>query len=75
MPLSTAIVVGNPKRQSRTFQAAKLVVQQLTGHDPDLSVDLVDFGAELLDCSSTSVADSIASIQLPVSTYDPSALV
>jgi FMN reductase len=63
MPLSTAIVVGNPKPRSRTFEAAKLVVRQLTGHDPDISIDLVDFGAELLDWSSVSVADSIASIE------------
>jgi FMN reductase len=63
MPLTTAIVVGNPKPQSRTFDAARLVVRQLTGADPDISLDLVDFGAELLDWSSTSVADSIASIE------------
>jgi FMN reductase len=60
MPLSTAIVVGNPKPRSRTFEAATLVTRQLTGGDPDISVDLVDFGAELLDWSSASVTDSIA---------------
>lgn len=63
MPLSTAIVVGNPKPQSRTLEAARLVVRQLTGADPDISLDLVDFGADILDWSSASVADSIASIE------------
>lgn len=63
MPLSTAIVVGNPKPRSRTFEAARLVIRQLTGAEPDISVDLVDFGAELLDWSSPSVASSIASIE------------
>jgi FMN reductase len=63
MPLSTAIVVGNPKPKSRTYEAAQLVVRQLTGAEPDISVDLVDFGAELLDWSAASVADSIASIE------------
>jgi FMN reductase len=63
MPLTTAIVVGNPKPQSRTFDAARLVVRQLTGADPEISLDLVDFGADLLDWSSTPVADSIAAIE------------
>jgi len=63
MPLSTAIVVGNPKPHSRTFEAAGLVIRQLTGGEPDISIDLVDFGAELLDWSSASVTDSIASIE------------
>ena len=63
MPVSTAIVVGNPKPQSRTYEAAKLVIGQLTGAEPDISVDLVDFGAELLDWSSASVAASITAIE------------
>jgi FMN reductase len=62
MSLSTAIVVGNPKPRSRTFDAATLVVRQLTGADPDTSVDVVDFGAALLDWSSPTVAETITSL-------------
>jgi FMN reductase len=63
MSITTAVVVGNPKPQSRTYEAAKLVVGQLTGREPDLSIDLVDFGASLLDWSSARVAESISSIE------------
>jgi FMN reductase len=60
--VSSAIVVGNPKPQSRTYQAAKLVVEHLTGAAPDVAIDLVDFGPALLDWSATSVADAVATI-------------
>jgi FMN reductase len=63
MSLRTAIVVGNPKPQSRTYEAARLVIGQLTGAEPDISVDLVDFGAALLDWSSRAVAESITAIE------------
>lgn len=61
--MSVAIVVGNPKPRSRTFQAAQLVAEQLTGSPPDLAVDLVDFGPALLDWSDAAVADAVATVQ------------
>jgi len=61
--VSTAIVVGNPKPQSRTFQAAQLVVERLTGRAPDVSLDLVEFGPALLDWSATAVSDAVATLQ------------
>jgi FMN reductase len=61
--MSTAIVVGNPKPKSRTYQAAELVVRRLTGRDPDTSVDLVDFGPALLDWADTGVSDTVATLQ------------
>jgi FMN reductase len=61
--VSTAVVVGNPKPQSRTFAAAKLVAEKLTGQAADLEIDLVDFGAALLDWSSPEVAEVVAAVQ------------
>lgn len=59
---SVAVVVGNPKPRSRTYQAAHLVAERLAGRPADLSVDLVDLGAALLDWSDSGVTDLIASI-------------
>ncbi|MCW2527461.1 MAG: NADPH-dependent fmn reductase [Pseudonocardiales bacterium] len=61
--MSTTIIVGNPKPQSRTFEAANLVAQRLTGGAPDLSLDLTTFGAALLDWSDEGVKDAIAAVQ------------
>ncbi|WP_427891882.1 NADPH-dependent FMN reductase [Kribbella sp. GL6] len=52
---STAVVVGNPKPQSRTLAAAEHLARELTGGEPDLVVDLAAVGAELLDWKSPSV--------------------
>lgn len=62
-PLKTAIVVGNPKPKSRTYVAAQIVLEKLTGTKPDVSVDLVDFGAALLDWSDPGVLEAIAAVQ------------
>ena len=61
--MSVAIVVGNPKPRSRTFQAARLVAERLTGHAPDLDIDLVDLGAALLDWDDAGVARAVADVQ------------
>lgn len=61
--MTVAVVVGNPKPRSRTYQAAQLVAQRLAGRTPDLVVDLVDIGPELLDWSSLVVARTIADMQ------------
>jgi len=61
--MTVAIVVGNPKPRSRTFQAAQLVAERLTGSPPDLAVDLVDFGPALLDWSDPTVAEAVAAVQ------------
>lgn len=63
MIASAAVVVGNPKARSRTFLAAQLVADRLTGQQPGLEIDLVDFGAALLDWSSPAVADAISALQ------------
>lgn len=61
--MSTVVLVGNPKPRSRTYQAAHLVAEQLTGGAPELSVDLADLGAALLDWSNPAVADLVAAVQ------------
>lgn len=60
---SVVVVVGNPKPRSRTYQSAHLVAELLTGQPPDLSIDLVDLGAALLDWSDHGVAELIAAVQ------------
>jgi FMN reductase len=60
--MSTAIVVGNPKPRSRTFDAATIVIERLTGRSPDLSIDLVDSGAALLDWHDQRVDDLIRDV-------------
>ena len=60
--MSLAVVVGNPKLRSRTWQAAHLVAEKLTGRQPDLSVDLIDFGAALLDWTNQQVAETITAV-------------
>jgi FMN reductase len=61
--MKTAIVVGNPKPRSRTHEAAQIVLERLTGTQPDVSIDLVDFGPALLDWSDLQVLEAIAAVQ------------
>jgi FMN reductase len=58
---SVAVVVGNPKPGSRTLAAATRLAESLAG-TPDLVVDLGTLGAELLDWSSTGVADLVQQV-------------
>ncbi|HWJ81514.1 MAG TPA: NAD(P)H-dependent oxidoreductase [Nocardioides sp.] len=51
-----AVVVGNPKRASRTLDAATYVARELTGAEPDLVVDLAALGHELVDWQDPTVA-------------------
>jgi FMN reductase len=61
--MSIAVVVGNPKPRSRTYQAAHIVAEKLTGQQPDLSVDLADLGPSLLDWSDASIGDVVTAVQ------------
>ncbi len=61
--MSVAVVVGNPKPRSRTYQAAHIVAERLTGRPADLSIDLTDLGAALLDWSDPGVAELVAAVQ------------
>ncbi len=61
--MSIAVVVGNPKARSRTYQAAHLVAERLAGRPADLSIDLTDLGPALLDWSDQGIADLVAAVQ------------
>jgi FMN reductase len=56
------VVVGNPKPQSRTLEAATYVATELSGHEPDLVVDLAQLGARLLDWQDETVAEIVAEV-------------
>ena len=61
--MSVAVVVGNPKPRSRTYQAGHLVAERLAGRPADVSIDLTDLGAALLDWSDETVAGLVAEVQ------------
>ena len=58
-----AVVVGNPKPKSRTYEAALLVAEQLTGQSPGALIDVVDLGAGLLDWDDPAVAEAVQSVR------------
>lgn len=60
---SIAVVVGNPKPRSRTYQAAHIVAGRLAGRPADLDIDLTDLGAALLDPSDPGVTSLVAAVQ------------
>jgi FMN reductase len=67
--MSTAIVVGNPKPRSRTYLAAEVVAERLTGRRPDIAMDLTDIDAALLDWTDARVGelvDEVSSADLVV---------
>ncbi|MCW2765238.1 MAG: NADPH-dependent reductase [Nocardioides sp.] len=59
---SVAVVVGNPKPQSRTLAAAVRVARELSGAEPDLLVDLAALGPALLDWQDATVAGLVAEV-------------
>lgn len=61
--MTTTVLVGNPKPQSRTWQAAHHVAEQLTGRPADIDLDLATFGPALLDWSSEPVAEAVARVR------------
>jgi FMN reductase len=58
---TVAVVVGNPKPQSRTLAAATYVARELAGA-PDLVIDLADLGPALLDWSNPDVTDLVKQV-------------
>jgi FMN reductase len=60
--VTVAVVVGNPKPKSRTYEAAVLVAERLTDAPPDVVVDVVDLGAGLLGWGDPGVADAVAAV-------------
>jgi FMN reductase len=61
--VTVAVVVGNPKPKSRTYQAAHVVAERLAGRPADISIDLAELGAALLDWADPVVAELVAEVQ------------
>jgi FMN reductase len=61
-PSRTAVVVGNPKPNSRTLAATIHLTRELSGSDPDLVVDLATLGPALLDWTSVEVSERVARV-------------
>lgn len=61
--MSVAVVTGNPKPASRTWRAAHIVAERLTGGPADTDIDLAKLGAALLDWSDPAVAALVAEVQ------------
>jgi FMN reductase len=61
--VTVAVVVGNPRPRSRTYQAAHIVAERLTGRPADISIDLAELGAALLDWSDVRVAELVTAVQ------------
>jgi FMN reductase len=62
-PIRAGVVVGNPKPKSRTYEAALLLAQRITGRAPDIVIDLVDLGAGLLDWSDPAVDRAVQDVK------------
>jgi len=58
----TAVVVGNPRPDSRTLAAATRLVAAITGSEADLVVDLATYGGALLDPHDETVADLVTQV-------------
>ena len=61
--MSVVVLVGNPRPRSRTYEAAHLVAERLTGSPADHSIDLADLGAALFDPEDQRVAEAIAAVE------------
>jgi FMN reductase len=61
--MSTVVVVGNPKPNSRTRSAAELVAERLTDAPPDRVIDVVELGAGLLGWGDPAVEDAVAAVK------------
>lgn len=60
--MTTGILVGNPRPKSRTYQAAALVLERITGAPPDVQIDLVDVAPSLLDWSDPAAKELVATV-------------
>ena len=61
--MSMAVVVGNPKPASRTFNAAVRIATRLYGRSPEVVVDLVDLGAALLGAEDEALVDVVNAVR------------
>lgn len=57
--MSTVIIVGNPKPNSRTLHAAQLLATAITGSTSHEIIDVVDLGGDLLGWEEPSVQAAV----------------
>ncbi|NQV57359.1 MAG: NAD(P)H-dependent oxidoreductase [Rhodospirillales bacterium] len=60
--MKMAVVVGNPKPKSTTYEASLLAAQKLTGAAPDVILDVAELGAGLLEWGNKDVEAAVASV-------------
>jgi FMN reductase len=60
--MQIVVVVGNPKPQSRTLQAATHLVRQIDG-EPSLIIDLATIGTKLLEFGQEDISRLIEAVQ------------
>jgi FMN reductase len=61
--MTVAVVAGNPKSNSRTLDAARMLAEQLTGAPPDDVVDVITLGAGLLGWGDSRVAEAVETVR------------
>jgi FMN reductase len=61
--VKSGIVVGNPKPKSRTYDAARHVLAELTSSEPDVVIDVVDLGPGLLGWGDPDVAAAVEAVK------------
>lgn len=61
--MSVAVVVGNPRPESRTLEAATRVATRLGGQTPAVVVDLATLGAGLLTGADPAVEEAVAAVR------------
>lgn len=60
--MTTTVVVGNPKKASRTRDAAIRTAAALTGTDPDIVIELADLGPKLLAWGDPDVGLAVEAV-------------
>lgn len=61
--MRVAVVVGNPKPNSRTRDAAVLLAGKLAGQEPDFVLDVIEFGPALLEFGHPAVIGAVKVVQ------------
>jgi FMN reductase len=57
-----AVVTGNPKRGSRTLEAAKLVATDIAGEAPEVVIDVIELGPGLLGWGDPNVKAAVSAV-------------
>jgi FMN reductase len=61
--MNIAVVVGNPKPDSRTLDAARLLATDLVGVPPAVVIDVITLGAGLLGWGDPDVASAVSAVR------------